>query len=158
MPRPCVRDLVLFAQKLQLGRRISSIDLFRCGARCSESMSRRTLIVTVGIGVLALVAVVIGPRLELPTHLNPWSPLRLDEPPNFLTRYKLDRASNDATACRTALEQAPWRYSPIADEVTRPGCGYTNAVRIEHMDVAVNEPFAVSCRAALSLAFRTVTR
>ncbi|HEY5808959.1 MAG TPA: extensin family protein, partial [Povalibacter sp.] len=45
-----------------------------------------------------------------------------------------------------------WSFTPIDDEVTRPGCGYSNAVRIQHMDAAVSEPFAVSCREALSLA------
>jgi hypothetical protein len=115
-------------------------------------MSRRIVILFIGMGVLALVAVAIRPRIEVPAHLNPWSPLRLDEPPGLLTRYKLSRASNDAAACRDTLEQAHWRYVPIDDEVTKPGCGYSNAVRIERMNANVNEPFAASCREALSLA------
>jgi hypothetical protein len=115
-------------------------------------MSRRIVILSIAMGVLALAAVAIRPRIEVPAHLNPWSPLRLDEPPGFLTRYKLSRASNDAAACRETLAQTPWRYVPIDDEVTKPGCGYSNAVRIERMSADVNEPFAASCREALSLA------
>lgn len=114
--------------------------------------SRWIAILCICLGLLALTAVAVLARIELPSHLNPWSPLRLDEAPNFLTRYKLGRASGDGNACRAALAQTQWRYSPIADEVTRPGCGYSNAVRIEHMEADVSEPFAVSCREALSLA------
>lgn len=92
------------------------------------------------------------PRIDTPPRLNPWAPLEIAAPPNFLTSYKLKRASNDAAACRIALEQTPWRYTPIDDEITGPGCAYTNAVRVERMSMNVSSAFAVSCREALSLA------
>jgi hypothetical protein len=89
---------------------------------------------------------------KLPDEWNPWAPLRFEEPPNFLTRYKLSRASADDQLCRATLEQASWVYAPVENETTAPGCGYRNAVRVERMRAAVSEPFAVSCREALSLA------
>lgn len=91
-------------------------------------------------------------RLVVPDRWNPWAPLRLDEAPNLLTRFKLSRASADDGACRVALGQAEMTYVPVPDRSTGPGCGFDNAVRIERSSIAVGEAFALSCRAALSLA------
>jgi hypothetical protein len=106
--------------------------------------------------IAALLAVAAGAVFLLRTHVpdewNPWAPLRLEQAPNFLTRYKLARASADDAVCRATLAQTRWNYSPIEDETTAPGCGYRNALRVERMLAAVSEPFAVSCREALSLA------
>lgn len=101
--------------------------------------------------VLASLAAGYWAWRHLPEHLNPWAPLRIDAPPNLLTRYKLERTSADAQACRDTLAQAHWQYVPIDDEQTRPGCGYFNAVRVERMGFDVSAPFPVSCREALSL-------
>ena len=90
--------------------------------------------------------------LRIPDRWNPWAPLRLDDAPNFLTRHKLDRAAGDREACRAALDQAELGATPIADRSTGEGCGFENALRIARTSVAVGEPFALSCRAALSLA------
>lgn len=90
--------------------------------------------------------------VRIPGAWNPWAPLRIDDPPNLLTRYKLDRASADRDACRDALAQAGMRLRPVDDRVTGPGCGFDNAVRIARTSVGVGEAFTLSCRAALSLA------
>ncbi len=113
---------------------------------------RKILVVGTVLIAVAIAARVALERVEIPDDLSPWAPLQLDAQPNFLTRYKLDRASSDAQACRMALAQSGWRYTPIDDEITAPGCGYTNALRIQRMHMNVSEPFAVSCRQALSLA------
>lgn len=90
--------------------------------------------------------------LRVPERWNPWAPLRIDDPPNMLTRFKLERASADDAACREVLAQAQLRTTPLEDRSTGEGCGFDNAVRISRTSVAVGEPFALSCRAALSLA------
>lgn len=90
--------------------------------------------------------------LSIPDRWNPWAPLRIGDAPNLLTRHKLTRASADRDACRAALAQAGMRTVPLEDRQTGPGCGFDNAFRIERTDVAVGTPFALSCRAALSLA------
>jgi hypothetical protein len=41
--------------------------------------------------------------LRVPERWNPWAPLRIDEAPNLLTRFKLDRTAGDRDACRAAL-------------------------------------------------------
>lgn len=90
--------------------------------------------------------------LRVPDAWNPWAPLRLDDTPGPLTRYKLARASSDREACRSALAQAAMRMTPLEDRVTGPGCGFDNAFRIERSSVALGDAVSLSCRAALSLA------
>lgn len=90
--------------------------------------------------------------IAIPEAWNPWAPLRIDAPPNLLTRFKLSRASADREACRAALAQAAMQRAQLDDRETGPGCGFENAMRIERTSVAVGEPFSLSCRAALSLA------
>lgn len=91
-------------------------------------------------------------RIAVPEAWNPWAPLRIDAPPNWLTRIKLSRASGDREACRAALAQAQMQAVPLDDRVTGPGCGFDNALRIERTSIGVGQPFSLSCRAALSLA------
>ncbi len=90
--------------------------------------------------------------LQVPERWNPWAPLRIDDPPNLLTRFKLDRAVGDRQACRTVLANARLQATPVEDRSTGDGCGFDNAFRIERTSVAVGDPFSLSCRSALSLA------
>lgn len=111
-------------------------------------------IVTI-IVVLALVGAFVAIRagtLVIPDRLNPWAVLTIDAEPNVLTRFKLARLSRDPAICRQVLATAQIRYTPIPNETTGYGCGFHEAVRVEHTSAAVGEPFALSCRAAVSLA------
>ena len=91
-------------------------------------------------------------RIAIPDEWNPWAPLQIDAPQNLLTGFKLSRASADPQACKAALADALMDWSPLLDRVTAPGCGFDNALSITRTSVAVNAPFSLSCRAALSLA------
>lgn len=91
-------------------------------------------------------------RIVVPDAWNPWAPLQINAPPNLLTGFKLSRASADRQACKTALAQAQMGWIPLEDRVTGPACGFDNAVRITRTSIAVNAPFSLRCRAALSLA------
>ena len=108
------------------------------------------LILLLTIAVLALN--VQSRQLRIPEYLNPWATLQVDAPPNFLTRYKLARLSNDIAACRSVLATTGIQFEPIDDEMTGPGCGFFNAVRVDRTSVEVGAPFVLSCRAAVSLA------
>lgn len=90
--------------------------------------------------------------VRVPDAWNPWAPLRIDAPPNWLTGFKLARASADREACSQALAQAGMRATALPDRETGPGCGFENAYRIERTSLEVGEAFSLSCRAALSLA------
>ena len=104
-------------------------------------------------GLAVLIAVLThGRHWQLPDRHNPWAPLRIDEAPGWLTRYKLERLDRAPAACLAALEQAKVRFVPVADRSVGPGCGFANAVRIDRTSVQVGEPFTLSCPAAVSLA------
>jgi hypothetical protein len=116
-------------------------------------------IVRAALCLLLFLAAVVAPGyavysgwLEIPDRWNPWAPLAIKEPLHWLTRLKLSRLSKDAGLCLAVLEQANMRYAPVADQETGPGCGFTNAVRVEAMNAAVGEAFTLSCRSAVALA------
>jgi hypothetical protein len=102
--------------------------------------------------LIALGYAVYSGRITVQDKWNPWAPLNVEEPLNWLSRFKLERASDDRELCLAALAQAEIRYEPVADRDTAPGCGFRNAVRIESTTAKVDEPFTLSCRSALSLA------
>src|SRR5215207_3012566 len=87
---------------------------------------------------LLIVAAVLAPgyaiysgQLEIPERWNPWAPLSIKDPLNWLTRYKLSRLSHDPRMCLAVLKEADMRYTPVPDREAGAGCGYTNAVRVE---------------------------
>jgi hypothetical protein len=79
--------------------------------------------------------------------------LRIDEPPGWLTGFKLRRASNDGDQCRAALAGSGLRFEALPDRRTAGGCQLLDVVRVRALaQMEVGEPFMLSCRAALSLA------
>jgi len=107
---------------------------------------------------LALVVVVTaavltyGRQWQVADRHNPWAVLSVDEAPGWLTRHKLERLDDAPAACLAVLEQATMRFMPVADRAMGSGCGFNNAVRIEHTSMQVGQPFTLSCPAAVSLA------
>lgn len=106
-----------------------------------------------------LAALVVGPwyalksrAIVIPDEWNPWAPLDVEAPLDWLTRFKLGRVVNDRSLCLASLSEAGVRYEPVADRAIRDGCGFENAVRVRATNVAVGEPFTLSCRSALTLA------
>jgi hypothetical protein len=108
------------------------------------------LSVLAGLAVLAWL--LHAELIRIPDQYNPWAPLRIDEPPGWLTRLKLDRVGRDAARCASVLNQAEMRFTPLPDRTVGPGCGFSNAVLIEASSVRLSPAFALSCRAAVSLA------
>ena len=90
--------------------------------------------------------------LDVPDEWNPWAPLRIEQPINWLTRFKLARVSADRAQCLAVLGAAAMRFEPVPDRELAPGCGFQNAVRVRATSAAVGEAFTLSCRSALSLA------
>lgn len=111
----------------------------------------RAMILFLMLAALAAWAVYSG-RVVVPEAWNPWAPLQIDAEPNLLTRFKLARASRNDAICLATLGQGGMEFEPLADRDTGPGCRLHNAVRITRTHLAVDEPFLLSCRAALSLA------
>jgi len=112
----------------------------------------RALTLLLMIAVATVAAATHGTWWRLPDRHNPWAPLNVQEPPGWLTRFKLGRLDRDPAVCLAALETAAFRWTPVPDRVTGPGCGFTNAVRITRMQAQVGEAFTLTCQAAVSLA------
>jgi len=110
--------------------------------------------------ILVLLAFAIGGALygirtgaiAIRPEWNPWAVLDIEAQPNFLTRYKLGRLSEDSALCQQVLATADITYEQVDDRMTGPACGFFNAVRISRTSSKVNAPFSLSCRAAVSLA------
>ena len=114
---------------------------------------RRKILLSLLLGsVLALGLQFYRGALRIPDRWNPWAPLAIAEAPNFLTRYKLERLSRDPALCRSVLGHAAMRYTQVSDRETAPGCFFHNVVRVESTSASVGEPFALTCRSAVSLA------
>lgn len=96
-------------------------------------------------------AVYIG-AVAIPERFNPWAPLDVAAPPNFLTSTKLERARGDPARCLAALAQTGMRYNVLSDRVTGPGCGFANAVLLREAGVRLGTPVSLSCSMALSFA------
>ena len=88
-------------------------------------MRGKTLLVLAGL----LGAGLLGYR-SLPPHLNPLAPLALDDPPGWLTSFKLRRLTADQ--CASLLAEANRRRliasQPVAD--SEGSCPLRNVVRV----------------------------
>ena len=89
---------------------------------------------------------------QLPDRHNPWAPLALEEPPGWLTGWKLERLSREPAACLAFVQASPLQFEPQPDRVTGPGCGFSGALRIRRTHLQVGDAFVLSCPAAASLA------
>lgn len=89
-------------------------------------------------------------RLVVPAHLNPWAPLDVMAPPDWLTPYKLSRARSEPGRCLAALAQTGMQYELLPDRITAPGCGFENAVRLTSAGVRMGAPVSLSCPMAVS--------
>ena len=90
--------------------------------------------------------------LVLPDRHNPWAPLRLEEPPGWLTAFKLRRIARDPALCRKILESSPAQLTALPDRTTGPGCGLRNAYRLQSAGASAFTPTVLACDSALSLA------
>lgn len=101
------------------------------------------------LGAVAAWAVATG-AVESPERFNPWAPLDVAAPPDWLTGFKLSRARRDPARCLAALAQTGMQYDRLPDRVTGPGCGFENAVRLRSAGVRLGTAPSLSCPMALS--------
>jgi hypothetical protein len=110
--------------------------------------------IAAAIFMCALGAGVLGIRtgsIPVPPESMPWTPLDVTAPPNFWTRHKLARLSDDRALCRAVLDQTTLDYEPVPDGSTGRGCGFSNAVLVKGTPSDVGEEFPITCRTAVSL-------
>lgn len=128
----------------------------RIEARCAilVRMSLRAALVLLLLPIVAgsaVIALRYG-YVTIPSRWNPWVPLQVADAPNLLTRFKLSRLSGEGDFCRIVLAGTDMQFDVIADEETGPDCGFRDAVRVRGTPAEVGEAFALTCRAAVSLA------
>ncbi|MDZ4279700.1 MAG: extensin family protein [Hydrogenophaga sp.] len=112
------------------------------------SVIRTLLALSVVVAGLLAWAVQSG-RVDVPAHWNPWAPLNVAEPPNWLTGYKLQRTAADPTLCSAVLAASNLKHTAVPDNATGDGCGWAAAVRVD--DARFAPAFTLTCSAALSL-------
>lgn len=110
---------------------------------------RRWLTLALCMAISAAYGLYSG-AIVVPARFNPWAPLDVAAPPNFLTGYKLWRTRNDPARCLSALERTGMQYDRLPDRVTGAGCGFSNAVRLRTANVRFGAPLPLSCPMALS--------
>jgi hypothetical protein len=85
--------------------------------------------------------------LPVSPRYNPWAPLDLTAPPNWLTRYKIFRITQQPDLCFQALRQTDTEYRRLEDQ---PGgeCPLANIVYVSKAGVNFNHNFMASCALA----------
>jgi len=106
------------------------------------------LVVFAALGAVAFYGWKQGWRL--PDEWNPWAPLDVRTPPNFLTSWKLGRLRDDPQLCAQALDSSGLRYSRQAD--TSANCPLTNVVRVQGAPVRLSSSFLATCPVAVAFA------
>src|SRR5690349_9073115 len=102
--------------------------------------------------LLALLALVWSRGWRPPDRYNPWAPLDLRAPPDLFFRYKLERLSQEPSACKAALARAGARFDPLADRHGPGACGWVDAVRLRGTGTAkLVRPAIVTCPLAATL-------
>ncbi|MFC3395763.1 extensin family protein [Brenneria rubrifaciens] len=97
----------------------------------------------------------LAPWLQrhLPPGYDPFSPLSVDDPPTFVTRFKLKQVANDPKACLAILMQAQEKgrvtFSQVSD--VEGQCPLSSPVRVQRFGaVGLSASFLASCPLALS--------
>lgn len=95
----------------------------------------------------------VGGYHLLPSWYNPFTPLALNDPPGFITRWKLKAI--DDQQCRALLAQANQQKLISSKNVAASGgaCPLKDAVQVSDFgSVTLSNRFLASCRLALSSA------
>ena len=104
------------------------------------------------LGLAALALLVQQGLITVPDGLNPFVPLNVRDEPNWLTGYKLSRIELNAPECLAVLTGSPVGFTPVPNQVTGQGCGFTNVVDVDRSSVTFNNRFPATCPLAVSWA------
>jgi hypothetical protein len=92
--------------------------------------------------------VVTRPWELLPGHWKPWAPLRLDDPPTFITLGKLAALQQQPDTCLAVLATASegtLDYLPLEDYTPVESCPLSNVVRVNDTGIEFSSPVTLSC-------------
>lgn len=113
-------------------------------------LGRLALAAALGLAITG--ALVWGGIVQIPSHLNPFAPLRVADEVNWLTRYKLSRLESNAPQCRTVLSDSSLSHRPVPDRDLADGCGLSNAVEVTGASIDLSRDFTATCPLAVAWA------
>ncbi|MBM6592468.1 extensin-like domain-containing protein [Microvirga pudoricolor] len=99
----------------------------------------------IALAALAAVALAGLGVFAVPGYLNPFAPLRIDDPVGILTRMKISRLEADGPQCRSVLNGSKVVHRALPDRSGSDGCGLSNGVDVERSEVAFNRGFVATC-------------
>ena len=88
---------------------------------------------------------------DLPDAWNPLTPLDLDAPPNFVSRWKVRMGIGDGALCRAALGRTSVRADALADHEASDLCHIRSHVRLAALSKARMRPMSTTCEMAARL-------
>lgn len=107
----------------------------------------KTLLLT-----LFVLAIIVATVMQLlPNQFNPWGPVNVDEPVNFVTQFKLARLHEKPNQCFILLDQLAIEYEKIPDRETGQNCGFENTVRLLQSNVSYGGKIILTCPAMAAL-------
>jgi len=104
------------------------------------------------LGLAVIAGLIRAGVVEVPNHLNPFTPLRVADEVNWLTRLKLSRLERDGPQCLAVLAASPVTHKPVSDQDMGEGCGFSNAVDVTGAAIAFNRDFRATCALAAAWA------
>mgnify|MGYP001183721590 CR=1 FL=1 len=87
----------------------------------------------------------------VPQRFSPFAPLNLSEPNSYFLNMRLAALKRDANLCQAVLAAPLVQSSAIADEPIKNGCGWKNAVRLNHAGGARLTTDKITCEMAAAL-------
>jgi hypothetical protein len=100
-----------------------------------------------GIGAMVWSGIIV-----VPGHLNPFTPLRIEDQVGFLTGMKLSRLEGDGPQCLAVLGDSSVVHRAVPSRPASEGCGLSNGVDVTRSGIVFNRGFTATCPVAVSWA------
>ena len=104
------------------------------------------------LGLAALALLVRQGLIAIPDGQNPFVPLNVRDEPTWLTGYKLSRIERMHLSVWRCSLPPPVGFTPLPNQVTGEGCGFTIVVDVDRSSVTFNKRFPATCPLAVSWA------
>jgi hypothetical protein len=103
------------------------------------------LVLALALGLVVASGLMRAGFLDIPNRLNPFTPLRIADDVNWMTRWKLSRLENNRDQCLTVLDGSQVSHRIVPDRASEEGCGLSNAVEVSRSSIRLNGSFTATC-------------
>ena len=108
------------------------------------------LALALALGLAVASGLIRAGFLDIPNRLNPFTPLRIADDVNWLTRWKLSHLDSDRRQCLAVLDGSPVSHRTLPDRALEGGCGFANAVEVSRSSVGLSGNFTATCQLAVA--------